>query len=48
MSRRRVKKTRKKKRTYFKKYDLYSDANPKIQLEFVTKQKKTLEILLKN
>ena len=36
---RRVSKTKKKKKTYFKKYDLYSDANPKdtVRIRYKTK-----------
>ena len=37
---RRVNKTRKKKKTYFKNYDLYSDANPKdtVRIRYTSKQ----------
>ena len=47
MSRRRVKKTRKKKRTYFKKYDLYSDANPKDTVRIRYKTKKDVRDTIK-
>ena len=38
--RRKINKTKKKKKTYFKKYDLYSDANPKdsVRIKYKTKE----------
>ncbi len=46
-SRRRVNKTRKKKKTYFKNYDLYSDANPKDTVRIRYKSKKDVRDTIK-
>ena len=47
MSRRRVNKTKKKKNTYFKNYDLYSDANPKDTVRIRYKTQKDVRDTIK-